>query len=414
MIATIAIGVLLLSMARMLLFVQSGSSFAQNFLLLFTLTSLFIPHYLGFVLPFSLFWGTYTAVRRLSLNAELVSLSAAGMSFARFNRPLVMLGIVVTLLNAAMLGWLEPWARYTYRAIRFQIENVSPFLAAREGIFTKIGNQTVFVDRIDNTTHRFTNVFVFEEGNSGGSTQITAQEGEVLLGAPPALLLRNGNRMVISATEPQRPENMDFETLTFPLAQPLDKFRDQGGDEQELSLAGLYVHGNSPPDGTTLSEMASELNRKLVIILSSLFLPLLAAVWAQSNARGRNFIQGIVSLVFIVGYQQLIHFGSLLTERTGLSPALTMWPTFGFLAASSLLLVFMQDNGAGRPSSRMAIAVANTWQELNSNLRKLFTPTPSKRHPRHPAQRRPVLNRPGRPGTANPVRHPPTQRAPAR
>ncbi|NMD06569.1 MAG: hypothetical protein GYA66_01185, partial [Phyllobacteriaceae bacterium] len=62
MLATMTVGVLVLCLARMLLFIQSGASFAQEFLLIITLTSLFIPHYLGFMLPLALFWGTYSVV----------------------------------------------------------------------------------------------------------------------------------------------------------------------------------------------------------------------------------------------------------------------------------------------------------------------------------------------------------------
>ena len=56
MLATIAGGIFLLSLARMLLFVQSGASFAHEFPTLMKLTALFMPHYLGFMLPLSLFW----------------------------------------------------------------------------------------------------------------------------------------------------------------------------------------------------------------------------------------------------------------------------------------------------------------------------------------------------------------------
>ena len=44
MLAAITIGILMLSMVRMLLVLQSGSEIAQALLLVFKLTVLFIPH----------------------------------------------------------------------------------------------------------------------------------------------------------------------------------------------------------------------------------------------------------------------------------------------------------------------------------------------------------------------------------
>ena len=65
--------------------------------------------------------------------------------------------------------------------------------------------------------------------------------------------------------------------------------------------------------------MESELNRKLIIILTSIFLPLLAAVFAQANPRRSNIYQGIISFGIIILYQQLIQFGGIMTDRTGVS-----------------------------------------------------------------------------------------------
>ena len=161
MLGTIMIGILMLSMVRMLLVLQSGSDIAQALMLVLNLTVLFIPHYLGFMLPLSLFVGVYVVLRRLSLNSELVSISANGISFARFILPLFMLGIGVTGINAGVLGWLEPFSRYSYRELMFQLKHVTPYLAVREGVFTRIGRQTIYVERIDKETKTFSKVYAF-------------------------------------------------------------------------------------------------------------------------------------------------------------------------------------------------------------------------------------------------------------
>jgi lipopolysaccharide export system permease protein len=356
MLATIMVGILMLSMVRMLLVLQSGSDLAQALILVVKLTVLFIPHYLGFMLPLSLFLGTYVVVKRLSLNFELVALFANGMSFTRFILPLFILGVVVTGVNAGVLGWLEPFSRYSYRELMFQLRHVTPYLAVREGVFTTIGRQTIYVENIDMETRTFKKIFVFELGEDGTQTEIIAAQGEVFIGGHlPVLMLRDGNRLVmqqnplVQVGQPDVPDNLEFQTLTFPLTPPSVQFHRQGDDEQEFSLYGLYKRLDTPPPGTTVAEMGSELNRKLIIILTSVFLPLLAAVFAQSNPRGSNLYQGIFSFGIIILYQQLIQFGGILTDRTGISSILTMWPLFGILAAGSLILIALQDNGIERP-----------------------------------------------------------------
>ena len=375
MLGTIMVGILMLSMVRMLLVLQSGSDIAQALILVIRLTLLFIPHYLGFMLPFSLFWGTYVVVRRLSLNFELVSLFAHRMSLTRFILPLFMLGVVVTGVNAGVLGWLEPLSRYSYRELMFQLRHVAPYLAVRERVFTTIGNKTIYVEHIDKEAYTFEKIFVFELGEDGTQTEIIAAQGEVFVGGQlPVLMLREGNRLVMQqdplsqAGQPDVPDNLEFQSLTFPLTPPSIQFHSLGDDEQEFSLYGLYERLNTPPPGTSAAEMGSELNRKLIIILTSLFLPLLGAFLAQSNPRGSNLYQGIFSFGIIILYQQLIQFAGVLTDRTGISPVITMWPLFGILAVGSLILIALQDSGVGRPADRMARAPRNIWRQARGLL----------------------------------------------
>lgn len=390
MLATIGGGILLLSLARMLLVVQSGASFARDFPVLVQLTVLFVPHYLGFMLPLALYWGSYMVARRLSLNSELTALLASGVSLARFTRPMMLLGVLVTLINVVVLGWVEPWARYVYREVRFQVENVSPYLAATEGSFMKIGAQTLLVERIDASAGTFDKIFLYEPKANGATTEILASKGRIVSGeGQVSVLLEHGTRLTLKGQSQDRtpsPEYLDFQTLIFPLVTTQQAFRQIGADEQEFSLINLYNLLDTPPPGTQAEEMSSELNRKLVIILSSLFLPILATSFARTNLRGKNVLQGIISFGFLLVYQQLVQFGSILTDNAGISPVITMWPIFIMLVVTSVTLLLVQDSRAGLPMERLMLACNTLLQGVVS----WFEPKPRRRRRRrgtHPPQR---------------------------
>ena len=376
MLSTLTVGILLLSTVRMVLVLKSGSSISHAFSLVIELTLLFMPHYLGFILPFSLFFGVYTVVRRLSLNYELASFFANGMSLARLILPMVMLGVVVTVINCLVLGWLEPWSRYSYRELAFRLQHVAPYLAIREGVFTTIGQQTIYVEHIDAETYALKDIFVFQLNSDGSQTEIIAAHGDVIVGEHlPQLILHDGNRLIVrqpalvKTRQPETPENLEFQTLAFPLTPPSVQFHQRGDDEQEFSINGLYERLDTPPAGTSTAEMMSELNRKLAIILTSLFLPLIATFLAQTNPRGSNLHQGVFTFGLILIYQQLIQFGGVLTDQTGVSPVITIWPWFAILALGSLLLVGLQDSIAGRPGELMPLLL----HSLRRKLLKLFT-----------------------------------------
>ncbi len=161
-----------------------------------------------------------------------------------------------------------------------------------------------------------------------------------------------------------------------------------GGDEGEFSLLDLYYLLHSPPAGTKPEEMSSALNLKLVIILSSLFLPLLATSLARTNLRGKNAIQGLLSFGFLILYHQLLQFGAMMTDNTGVSPAISIWPIFMIMLLASLTLMILQDTRAGMPAERLSLAGTAVLEGIAS----WFEPKPRRRRRRviHPSQRRPL------------------------
>jgi hypothetical protein len=64
-----------------------------------------------------------------------------------------------------------------------------------------------------------------------------------------------------------------------------------------------------------------------------------------------------------------VQFGGVLTNRTGVSPAFTIWPWFAILAFGSLLLTALQDSLTGRPMEYPGVA----WHYLRHRLRAVLT-----------------------------------------
>jgi lipopolysaccharide export system permease protein len=352
MLATFAVGVVVLSMARLIIILRLRSIDDQGLSLVIQMLGYFLPNYFGFMLPFSLFWASYMVWRQLSGSSELRALGAAGISHARLIAPFMGIALATALLNLLIYGWLEPHARYNYRALTYKIENTAAYLAVRAGVFTKAGDRTVFVNELDSNTRIFKGMLIYENARDGWQREIIAARGQLIAtDSNPTLRLENGNRIKLKQFDPAQPkiprteENFQFASLDVPLLSDEQKFYARGADEEEFSIAELYHNAEAPPAGTTSAAMKAQLNQKLIVILTALFLPFLAASMAQSGPRGSSPLKAPLAFALVILFQQLIDFGKVAAIRLELSPLIALWPAYVFMCAGSLYAFVKLDRG---------------------------------------------------------------------
>ena len=233
-------------------------------------------------------------------------------------------------------GKCAPQARYDYRALLFDIQNVDVFYLAEEGVFMQAGDRTFIIDELDRGSNAFRRAFIFQDKGDKGSETVTSSRG-FLYDAPeegkrPILRLEEGHRLLLPRP-PGRPGEADAnaEVTEFAVADtPMgrvskDIFRPRGIDERELTLPELFVHLDDPPEDATAAEVSSELNEMLVIAVSMLILPFLAIPFAVGSRRSpRSFRMGF-ALVLIVVYNEVIQQGSNVAQREVASSFVVMW-----------------------------------------------------------------------------------------
>jgi len=321
-----------------------GSVFA-----VFEMLGYLVPHYMGFALPAALFLGVFMATARMSREGELDALQAGGVGIWRYTRPLVGLSFLLIALHMALVGYLQPYSRYAYRAAVFALTNVSFQTLLEPGVFTTLGRTTYLVRELDDGKERFEALFLYSEGETGDAVTISAVAGRIVVeGAtrPVLLQLKNGVQQVVpSTTDEDRSQRlpsaltMRFREFTTDLrgSEPIG-FRPRGQDERELTLDELFsLRGLSRP-GIRAAEIAAELDGRLVRSLSMPFLPLLAVPLALGRRRGRRSYGFIVGVLLLVGYSQVLQTGESLADD-GLAPTLTtLWLPFAAFALLSVLL----------------------------------------------------------------------------
>ena len=354
-VATILIGLLVLSAARFLIVFDLVLGNDQGLLIVARLLGAFVPHYLAFMLPLALYWGSYTTARQLTVGSEVNILQATGSSIARTFSVLIVLGVVFACLNVAVVGWLQPLGRYSYRALTHHLENSDFYLRVRDSTFMNIDNRTIFVEKIKEDRHNFEKILIFEALEKGGTMTILAPRGQITkLNEQLNLRLYKGQRILVEdAADPDNVQMMNFEVVDIPVGNATGPFRARGDDEQELLLPELLAQ-NTPMEDATIRDLSMAIHKKLVIALSCLFLPMLGVALGVQSSRKRNLYQSIFAVLLIIIYHQLVEFAGDVGTRVEPGPAPLLWSVFAVFFIGSLALFYKTTTGVGPLMDRIS------------------------------------------------------------
>lgn len=357
-VATIVIGLLVLSAARFLIIFDLVLGNDQGLLIVARLLGSFVPHYLAFMLPLSIYWGSYTAARQLTVGSEVNILQATGSSIARTFASLVVLGLIFACLNVAVVGWLQPMGRYAYRALTYDLEHSDFYLRIRDGTFMNVDQRTVFVEKIESDRHSFQKILIYEPFANGGSMTITAPRGKIIkTNAQLNLRLFDGMRLLVEdGANPDNTQVLEFEELDVPVGNSVGPFRARGDDEQELLLTELYAQ-QTPLADATVHDLSMAMHKKLVIALSCLFLPMLAVALGVQSSRKRNLYQSVFALLLIIVYHQLVEFAGDFGKRVEAGPAVLLWTIFTVFFVISVVLFYKTSTGVGPLADRISSAL---------------------------------------------------------
>jgi len=353
-VATIIIGLLVLSIARFLIIFDLVLGNDQGLLIVAKALAAFIPHYLAFMLPLALYWGSYTVARQLTVGSEVSILQATGSSIARTFSVLIVLGVVFTCLNVAVVGWLQPLGRYSYRALTYNLEKADFYLRVRDGTFMKVGARTIFVEKINRDRHSFEKIMIFEQLEKGGNMTILAPRGNITkIGDRLNLRLFDGQRQLIeNMAEPDNVQMMNFKVIDVPVGNAVAPFRPRGDDEQELLLPEIMAQ-NKPLADAGMQDISTSMNKRLVIALSCLFLPMLGVVLGVQSPRKRNLYQSVFALLLIIIYHQMVEFAGDFGKRLELGPAAMLWSVYALFFIISVVLFYKTTTGVGPLQDRV-------------------------------------------------------------
>jgi lipopolysaccharide export system permease protein len=276
---------------------------------------------------------------------------ASGLSLLRLIVPILGLALVLVVISSYLLGWLQPYTRFGYRALVHLVTDTQWDSAIERGaFFTGFGGKTILIGDISDGGRTLTKIFVKEKDDSGRSIVVTAERGDLLKQADLSLVLslHNGIRSETTANG-DATRAMTFTQLDLPLESIApEPFRARGVKESELTFNELLKYYAATPRDLDIEDITAEIHERLVRTVSIFFLPFLAFPVGISSRRTSKSLRMVVGVLFLVLYYEVLQFGEDMVRHKTLGPIPTLWVPCAIFAVCSLWLFWLADRRPGQ------------------------------------------------------------------
>lgn len=333
-----------------------------------------IPEYLGLGIPIGLLLGVLLAFRRLATTSELDVMRAVGISYTRLLRVPYMFALGLALVNLAIVGFVQPYARYAYEGLRFELRTGALGASIKVGEFTNFPRgATVRIERSEDQGRKLSGIFVHAETAKGGWTAVTAATGQFLAtDNPDEIIFRLTNGTLINA-EPgfSVPRVLTFTSHDLPIPLPKsENFRGRGGRNLELTLPELARIGGASDTPAMLRDTSrSAFHFRLVEVATIFLLPLLALALGVPPKRSSSALGVFLSIVMIVTYHKVNEYAEAIGGLGLIDPFVALWVPFVIFAALVFWMYYqIAYVPGGQPIGALEKAFASIGKAIASRM----------------------------------------------
>lgn len=374
--AAIMIGMAALLLERLIRLLDLFANRGGPLTLILRMLGNLVPHYLAIAIPAAFFVGILYATLRMSNDSELDVMRASGLSLRRLAAPMMGMAVVLTIASVLILGFLQPYTRYAYRALVYLVTETSWNSAIERGaFFSGFGGKTILIGDIAQGGRALSRIFIQENDENGNNIVLSAQTGE-LANDPRTfslqLILYDGIRI---QTKPDGTggKAAEFTEMKLPLeAVTPEKFREDR-KESELNFAELIRAYVEKWPGIDPNDLTSEINYRIVRALTVLFLPLLAIPIGLSSRRSPASIRIVAGIAILIFYYQTLQFGKQMAENGRLSSFVAIWIPFLLFAVGSTYAFHIANSRIGQdPFSALFGLIDSAWRWCLGRWRAFF------------------------------------------
>lgn len=333
-----------------------------------------IPEYAGLAIPLGLMLGIMFAFRKLATSSELDVLRAVGWSYNRLLRVPYLMTFALMALNFAIVGYLQPLARYAYEEMEFELQSGALGASIKIGEFNTIEDRMALrIEQSRDDGRELMGIFARVANDKGQVLSISAREGRFLANREDrnTIVLRLTDGTIVHSVPNGTPRVLSFSQHDLPIDLPaLERFRARGDASREYILPELLEIGWSR-DASAEERTGSQanFNYRMVEVVMMIMLPLLAVALAVPPKRSTSALGIFLSIIIVVAYHKVNQYGESVAELGRVDPFLALWGPFALLFC---LIGWMYYQIAFVPGGQPIGGLENIYAKLAKGVKKLI------------------------------------------
>ncbi|HEV2705567.1 MAG TPA: LptF/LptG family permease [Pyrinomonadaceae bacterium] len=336
-------------------FAEVLGSTRAPFSLAFEILVQLLPNVLVFTLPMAMLIGTATGFSRLSSDSELVSMRAAGVGTWRIVSPVLLTGLLLSVLTFLVGFEVAPAAARNLRSVAlnaalYKLESpVEP-----RSFYTEMPGKVVYVRDGDQESGQWGRVFIHWADQGQPLRLVTARSGRIdSTGERSELVLKDAHVTTL-VSWPAREGGSEPQILTERSAQLrirddrldagrrslLQRLRERKLEFDEMGWSELLDRSGRAETEAERRSATIALHRRLSLCLAPLVFALLGAALGLRTRRGGRGLGVLLSLAAMIAYYLLSVAGEQLGRAGVLPVAYGVWlASLLSICASALLLI---------------------------------------------------------------------------
>lgn len=374
MLGTLVLSAMLLVLEKMLRLFDFVATEGGPVSVVWRMLANLIPEYLSLGIPIGLMLGILLAFRRLATSSELDVLKGVGMSFGRLMRMPYVYAIALAALNLAIVGFIQPVARYAYEGLQFELRSGALGASIKVGEFTKLGDRmTLRIEESYNDGRSLRGIFVRGDNKDGQRVSATAARGQFLATDDPNTIILRLSQGVLIHESPKFsvPRVLTFDNHDLPIPLPkIEAFRLRGGADREMTIPELFVAGKDKNQSVqTRLESRANFHFRIVEVMSMFLIPLIAVALAIPPKRSTSSLGVFLSIVLLVTQHKINQYAEDIGARGVIDPLIALWVPYLLFAALAIWMYYTVAHvPGGQPIGALERVAAKAAQKIRTML----------------------------------------------
>jgi LPS export ABC transporter permease LptF/LPS export ABC transporter permease LptG len=310
----------------------SGSQIIDLFLCI-------IPSLLVFTIPMAILVGVLLGLGRMSMDSEIIAITALGISRKRILFPVGVLAVIGAALTLLMTLWLAPRSLRAFRSIEGSLITSQISFQVQPRVFDeRFPRMILYINDVSASGTHWNGVFLAEAGAQSGS-QITLAESAIVIADPRQgkleLHLNGGSTHEFSREDPDHYSVTAFGRSDWPIeVTGLSPAKERELSNPERSLSQLW-HDR----GKNWRDARVELYQRFAFPAACLVFALIAVPLGAQPRRGGRAAGTLLAILVIGAYYSLFIMGAGLARQGALPPFVGMWIANVVLALAGFALL---------------------------------------------------------------------------